>query len=479
MGLAVAAVVTLVLTPVWRRVALATHFLDLPAERKAHREPVPYLGGIAVAAGVAAGIATAAALGSGTVPQPLLGLAAAGVVGGFGLLDDRFTVPSSVRVVVQLAVAVLTVAAGVQVVVTGHPGVDTGLTVLWIVGIVNAINLSDNMDGLAGGLALVAAAGTLALALMAGQVLVAAVAAAVVGACVGWLAHNLPPARIYLGDAGSLLLGYLLAVITIEVTPAVAPPTSFAVPLLLLAVPVVDTTVVTFDRLAHARSPAAGGTDHLSHRLVARGLSPPRAVAVLVGVQAVCAAVAVALGRARLPLWGAALVAVPVLLVVVVPALAARVYAEPRSPRARLVATVAGVAAVAVALSAGWLTTRPPATVELAVSTERVIPGGTVAVEAGGFPPGGEVEVRLGTLVLDRTTADPQGRIAVEVVIPAEVAGGEWQLAAVAVDDPMHTAVRAVTVDGAEAEEPPGWVGVLAVVGAVGASVAVYRRRRL
>ncbi|MGH9013416.1 MAG: undecaprenyl/decaprenyl-phosphate alpha-N-acetylglucosaminyl 1-phosphate transferase [Acidimicrobiia bacterium] len=325
LAFATATVVALVGTEVLRRVALAAGFVDLPGPTKAHSRPTPYLGGAAIAGAAFAGWLFA--------PRLPTRLAAAAVAAAFlavvGLLDDHRILGHRSRLAAQVVAAAAVIGAGVRAQPSGVEALDVAVTFLWIVGITNALNLLDNMDGLAAGVAAVAAGGLFVLLAGADQPVVGVCAAALAGACCGFLAHNTRPASIFMGDAGSLFLGFVLAVAAIEVRPGLSPPGSLVVPLVLLALPVLDTTVVTLARLRHGRRIMVGGTDHLSHRLVTLGLSPGAAVGTLVGVQALLTAVAVLVGRQVLaPLPGLAL-AVSVLAAI--GALGARVdvYQEP------------------------------------------------------------------------------------------------------------------------------------------------------
>jgi UDP-GlcNAc:undecaprenyl-phosphate GlcNAc-1-phosphate transferase len=185
------------------------------------------------------------------------------------------------------------------------------------------------MDGLAAGAATVVAAAVIALATVGQQPAAVVLGAALAGACLGFLVYNRRPASIFMGDAGSLFLGFMLAVVTIDVNPALRPPASFAVPVMLLALPVLDTTTVTLARLRRGRRVSQGACDHLSHRLVALGLSPGIAVWALVMVEAASALLAVLAGRRVLPL-GVAMAGVAVLVGAVSAVTArAQVYAEP------------------------------------------------------------------------------------------------------------------------------------------------------
>jgi UDP-GlcNAc:undecaprenyl-phosphate/decaprenyl-phosphate GlcNAc-1-phosphate transferase len=167
-------------------------------------------------------------------------------------------------------------------------------TVLWVVAICNAINLLDNMDGLSAGVTTIACAFFTVLAVWHGQIWVSIVAAVLLGATIGFLRFNWSPATIFMGDAGSLLLGYLLAVLAIKLRfPNVDPQRTWPIPLLILAVPIFDTTLVIISRLRRGVPIFSGGRDHVSHRLVRLGLTVRQAVATIYLVAALCGAAAV------------------------------------------------------------------------------------------------------------------------------------------------------------------------------------------
>jgi UDP-GlcNAc:undecaprenyl-phosphate GlcNAc-1-phosphate transferase len=178
----------------------------------------------------------------------------------------------------------------------GVPVVSVLLTTVWIVAVTNAMNFIDNMDGLSGGVGAIAAAGLTAAALLSGQWFVAALSAAVCGACLGFLTQNYPRARMFMGDGGSLVLGFLLAFLATRITyilpgvdpvtdggPAGVPWYAVLMPVCVLAVPLYDFASVTGIRVSQGKSPFKGDLQHLSHRLVKRGLSKPVAVAVIWG----------------------------------------------------------------------------------------------------------------------------------------------------------------------------------------------------
>jgi UDP-GlcNAc:undecaprenyl-phosphate/decaprenyl-phosphate GlcNAc-1-phosphate transferase len=220
-----------------------------------------------------------------------------------GLIDDVRGLGTWLRLLVVTSAAVVIWAVGISVnlfAAAGVPGgaaIDAAITVIWIVGITNAFNLLDNMDGLSAGVAAVGAFFFFLIAALNGQFLVAALAIALAGCALGFLRHNFHPATIYMGDAGSLFLGFVLAVIGIKLTVPTSPAIAAFVPILVLGVAIFDTTLVTLTRLRHRRSPFAGGRDHVSHRLVHVGITVPIAVGLIYGAAVGACWLAVVLAR--------------------------------------------------------------------------------------------------------------------------------------------------------------------------------------
>ena len=280
----VAGLVSLVLTPLAIRSALRLGVLDRPGEHKSHVTPTPYLGGVAIVLAVTLSIALAAVVrgeASATLSQLLGILAIALGMAAMGLLDDLRGLPVVLRFGAQLLAALGLWELGVRVGLTGEPLIDLPLTVVWTVGITNAMNLLDNMDGLSASTATIASLWFGAIALINGQFLVAALAFAVAGAAAGFLRDNRPPARIYMGDAGSLFLGVMLAALGMLLSLDRGMLVTAAVPVLILTVPVLDTALVSIARIRHGISPFQGGRDHTSHRLVRIGLPVPVAVGII------------------------------------------------------------------------------------------------------------------------------------------------------------------------------------------------------
>ena len=271
-----------------------------------HRRPVPMLGGLAIAAGSAAGLVTA-----GHLAPHLVGLvvgAAACVV--LGLLDDLRPFSPQTKLTAQLVIATVAVASGLRLPVTGVVWGDTLLAILWLVALSTALNLLDNIDGLAAGVGGIAA---LAMALLfadAGRMDAALLAAAVGGACAGFLIHNTAPASIFMGDAGSLFLGFIVGGLALAAGAAQQPGSlaALSLPLLIVLLPIFDTAFVAVHRFVARRPIAQGGIDHPSHRLVAAGFSERQAVVALYGVSALGAVAAVATARIGLADTGIAIV---------------------------------------------------------------------------------------------------------------------------------------------------------------------------
>jgi len=268
-------------TPVVRDLAERLGFFDRPASRKLHRTPVPLMGGIAIYVAV---VLSVVFFGHHYLSELVSILIGATLMALLGLLDDRVHLPSSVKFAVQLAVTFGLYLAGIRVALGWlPPWANVLLSLSWLVGITNAINLLDNMDGLSCGISAVAAAFFTIIGAMNGQYLVSALAAALLGACVGFLFFNTKPASIFMGDSGSLFLGLLLGVIGIKLRfPQNVNFVTWMVPVLIMGVPIFDTTLVVFSRVRRGVNPfTTAGKDHVSHRLTARGLTEREAVLVL------------------------------------------------------------------------------------------------------------------------------------------------------------------------------------------------------
>ena len=311
LGLAAFALTGLLTWPV-RALAIRLGAMDAPnMARKTQAEPVPYLGGVAIALGIS--IVTFAAVFVGgndfasdnsdqlkdlalTVLLPAL------VLGGMGLFDDLRSLSPWPRLIAQTIIGTAVAFVIVENGTIGTPFGDRGssswlntlVTIVWIVGICNSINFFDNLDGAASGAVAIAALGAFFIAFDRGQELVSALSIVTAGATIGFLMWNKSPAKIYMGDAGALFLGIIISVATIRLNPGITPTwNSLAIPVMLLAVPLLDTCVAVLSRLARGLSPLTGGKDHLSHRLLRGGLTRRVTAVSLWSASGLCAVMAV------------------------------------------------------------------------------------------------------------------------------------------------------------------------------------------
>jgi UDP-GlcNAc:undecaprenyl-phosphate GlcNAc-1-phosphate transferase len=283
-------------TPFFRNLALKQKILDTPnSERKIQRTAVPYLGGFGIALAVVLTTFVAITFSEATSENYFLALsvlAPAIVLGLIGFIDDKKHLTPLSRFIAQTFAGVFTALVLILTKTVGNPTnsvfLDALLTIIWVVGICNAINFFDNMDGAAGGISALSGFGFAVIGLQNGQYFVAAFGLVLSGACVGYLFWNWNPAKIYMGDAGALFIGIILAALAVRVDPvSVSGIGAFFVPICVLALPILDTTTVVIDRLRRKVSPFEGGLDHLSHRLRRKGLSVRQSVTTLCLFQAI------------------------------------------------------------------------------------------------------------------------------------------------------------------------------------------------
>jgi UDP-GlcNAc:undecaprenyl-phosphate GlcNAc-1-phosphate transferase len=281
-----AGVLATVGTPGFSRLARRVGLVVEPRTDRWHRSPTPLLGGAAVTLAVAV-VLVSLLPASRTSATIVVGLLAAF---GLGLLDDFRSITPSSKLVGQAAIASLLFFGGVRVEIIDFEPVAYLVTVLWVVGLMNAVNLIDNMDGLAGGIVAIAGIG-LGISALPENPTAGMVGGAAAGAALGFLIYNFPPGRVFMGDAGSLVFGYLLAAAALLHTASGAANVSLAVlaPLAVLALPIFDTALVTTSRRIIGRPISQGGRDHTSHRLAALGLSDRGVVLLLYMIAAVLA----------------------------------------------------------------------------------------------------------------------------------------------------------------------------------------------
>jgi UDP-GlcNAc:undecaprenyl-phosphate GlcNAc-1-phosphate transferase len=313
LGVAAFALTGLLTWPV-RALAIRLGAMDAPnLARKTQTEPVPYMGGIAIALGITIITLTAVFVGGNSDGEDnnqlkdlaLTVLLPALAIGVMGLFDDLRSLSPWPRLITQTLVGTVVAFVIIENGTIGTPfgnsgsgestsWINTVVTIFWIVGICNSINFFDNLDGAASGAVAIAALGVFVIAFDRGQELVSALSIVTAGATIGFLMWNKSPAKIYMGDAGALFLGIIISVTTIRLNPGITPTWhSLAIPLMLLAVPLLDTCVAVFSRLARGLSPLTGGKDHLSHRLVRAGLTRPMAAISLWSASGACAMFAI------------------------------------------------------------------------------------------------------------------------------------------------------------------------------------------
>jgi len=342
-----AATISLAATPLARRLALRAGAVDEPGSRRVHAAPTPRLGGLAVASGILGSIAVGAAVGAPQTMRILAdgartwGLGAGAlVVLVVGAMDDVRGISPAVKLVAQIVAAGLAVAGGYWIAGVTNPftgayvvlgGAGALLTIVWVVAISNAFNLIDGLDGLAAGVGLIAAVTLLTIAWIEGRQEVLPLWAVVVGALAGFLVHNFAPASIFLGDSGSLLLGYLIALLALQALEKSATVVVVLASVLALGLPITDTALAIVRRTMTSgpRGIVRADRAHLHHRLLDGAMSQRRAVLVLYGVAvgfglvAVVAAVTQSVLDAALVLGAACVVAVIV----------RRRIRQPRAPR--------------------------------------------------------------------------------------------------------------------------------------------------
>jgi UDP-GlcNAc:undecaprenyl-phosphate GlcNAc-1-phosphate transferase len=296
------------LTPLVRRIALTSGALDHPTERKVHRRPLPTWGGVALVAGFFTGALAAGALHQ--VPfRTLVGISSGAIlVALMGFVDDRLDLPPKLKLLLQVVSVGPLLLCGITISMLSHPlarqeqimlpvWLSWIVTTVWVVAVTNAINLIDGLDGLAAGVTAIATVALAFIALGWGQLPVALLCAGLAGAAAGFLPWNWHPAKILMGDTGAYFLGYVIAGVTIQGAFKMAAAIAIFVPLLVLAVPLLDTALSPLRRFLSGRPPFAADREHVHHRLVAMGLSEQKVVLLTYAVTALCGGIAIWISR--------------------------------------------------------------------------------------------------------------------------------------------------------------------------------------
>ena len=303
-ALLVAAIVAFITTPVVRSLAFKIGAVDVPKDnRRMHNHPIPRMGGLAIFFGF-----ILSALIFVPLTNPIRGMLLGGVIIVIlGIFDDIYALPAMPKFLIQIVSALVAVLMGNQIDILSNPNIFSSnpywelgiwsipISVFWIVGITNAVNLIDGLDGLACGVSTISSMTMLVIALTVAEPDTALLMAALAGACIGFLPYNLNPAKIFMGDTGSTFLGFILATVSIDGLFKSYAIISFAVPFLMLGLPIFDTCFAIFRRVSHGQSPMAPDRGHIHHRLIDMGFSQKQAVAVLYVISAILGLSAVVL----------------------------------------------------------------------------------------------------------------------------------------------------------------------------------------
>jgi len=284
-GFAIALIVTLFITPLVIKLAFKLGVVDKPNGRKVHSNVMPRMGGLAIFIGVVAGF-----FASGLYEQRMLSIALGAIVIVItGLIDDKYELSAKVKLFAQIFAAIIVIRSDLTVDILAIPFVgvvELGwwsylVTVIWIVAITNAINLIDGLDGLAAGVAAIGIATIAGMAFLNEKVLIFALCMLLLGSTLGFLFHNFYPAKIFMGDTGSMFLGYSIAIVTLLGMYKSVALFSVIVPITLLGVPVFDTLMAILRRVKNKRPISAPDKGHLHHRLLDLGLSQRQTVLVI------------------------------------------------------------------------------------------------------------------------------------------------------------------------------------------------------
>lgn len=304
LAIAVGFAVSFASTPIVKTFAQKVGAIDVPKDaRRVHDHPIPRMGGLAIFLGFILSVVLFVDI-TRQVRGILLG---AVLIVACGAIDDIISLRAWVKLIIQIIAAIVAVAHGVVIEVLMNPNIFSEnealilgvlavpVTILWIVGITNSVNLIDGLDGLAVGVSTISCVTILVVALLVSEPNVALIVAALAGACIGFMPYNLNPARIFMGDTGSLLLGYVLATVSVLGLFKFYAIVTFVVPVLALAVPLSDTLFAFCRRILHGQSPFHADRGHFHHKLMDLGLNQKQAVAILYAISATLGLAAVVL----------------------------------------------------------------------------------------------------------------------------------------------------------------------------------------
>ena len=293
LAMVVAFLISFASTPVVIGIAKKIKAIDVPKdERRVHKKPIPLIGGLAIFYGFIVSV-----LCFCDIDKPIIGiLLGAVVIVITGIIDDKYSLPAKLKLLMQIVAAVIVLVFGVEIKYIENPFTDVyitfgwfsiPITIIWIVGVTNAVNLTDGLDGLAAGISTIASLSLLILILFTDNIGLAILTAALAGAGFGFLPYNFNPAKIFMGDTGSMFLGYMLACISVQGLMKTYTIISFAMPILVLGLPIFDTIFAIVRRLVTGRSIMSPDRGHLHHRLLDMGFSQRQTVTILYTLTAI------------------------------------------------------------------------------------------------------------------------------------------------------------------------------------------------
>ena len=303
-ALAVAMLVSFLASPLVKNFAYKVGAIDVPKDsRRMHKVPIPRLGGLAIFLGFMVSILLFI-----TVTRQMQGiLLGAVIIVVLGVVDDITPLHAGLKFVIQILAALIAVYHGVVISVVSNPNLFSSnpywsmgmwsipVTVIWIVAITNSVNLIDGLDGLAVGVSAISACTFLVVALIVAEAQISILSAALLGACIGFMPYNMNPAKMFMGDTGSTFLGFILATISVQGMFKMYAIISFAVPFLVLGLPIFDTAFAFFRRILHGQNPMKADRGHVHHRLIDMGMNQKQAVATLYVISAILGLSAVVL----------------------------------------------------------------------------------------------------------------------------------------------------------------------------------------
>lgn len=307
----IAAIVAFAATPLVKKLAVKIGVVDIPKDgRRMHDHPIPRMGGLAIFLAFMVSVTVVYFADDNMVlEKPVLGiLIGAVMIVVLGMLDDKFALPPLPKFFVQIVAASVVVAFGCRIDVVSNPMLSSTLpylvlprwlsifvTIIWIVTITNAVNFIDGLDGLAAGISAISAATMLVVALLISEVNIAIIMAALLGSCLGFLPYNFNPAKIFMGDTGSTFLGFVLATFSVQGMFKLYAVVSFAVPVLILGVPIFDICFAMLRRIARGQNPMKPDRGHVHHRLMDLGFTQRQAVSIAYMMTAILGLTAVVL----------------------------------------------------------------------------------------------------------------------------------------------------------------------------------------